>query len=60
MTRNEMWELYREVVIEDIMDEMWLESVADTEAFELEMEAAFYTLLVDALKADVIALEDIL
>lgn len=41
MTKNEMFELYREVVISDIMDEMWLESVADTEAFELEMEAFF-------------------
>ena len=41
MTKNEMFELYREVVIEDIMDEIWLESVADTEAFELEMKAFF-------------------
>lgn len=41
MTKNEVWELYREVVIEDIMDEMWLESVADTEAFEIQMDAFF-------------------
>lgn len=41
MTKDEMFELYREVVIKDVMDEIWLESIADTEAFELEMKAFF-------------------
>lgn len=39
MTKDEMFELYREVVIKDVMDEIWLENIADTEAFELEMKA---------------------
>ena len=39
MTKDEMFELYREVVIKDVMDEIWLESIADTEAFELEIKA---------------------
>ena len=41
MTKDEMFELYREVVIKDVMDEIWLESIADTEAFELERKAFF-------------------
>lgn len=41
MTKNEMFELYRELVIGDIMDEMWLENIADTEAFEMQMDAFF-------------------
>lgn len=44
MNKNEMWELYRELVIDDIMDEIWLESVADTEAFEIQMSEFFNSL----------------